>query len=288
MATAAQSAPQKLRAFDFKKRSPPETHQTKTRSKILKARCATAARLLALVLVLWLPCAAHAAVAQADSADFTLDTTDTVPGAGGTAYADSADFTLKTTDVFEAESGDFTLDTTDPTPGAGGIAVADSADFTLNTTDTVAGTGGVAFADSGDFTLDTTDSVPGVGGVAYADSADFTLKTTDVWEAESGDFTLDTTGGMPGVGGIAFADSGDFTLDTTAPDPTAIDIGLRVRDGAVTIRIGCEPLGTLTSPVRIRKNGTTYGVVLVDPASPDASHIRVQTSSGIKALQKLP
>ena len=207
VATAAQSAPQKLRAFDFKKRSPPETHQTKTRSKILKARCATAARLLALVLVLWLPCAAHAAVAQADSADFTLDTTDTVPGAGGTAYADSADFTLK---------------------------------------------------------------------------------TTDVWEAESGDFTLDTTGWMPGVGGIAFADSGDFTLDTTAPDPTAIDIGLRVRDGAVTIRIGCEPLGTLTSPVRIRKNGTTYGVVLVDPASPDASHIRVQTSSGIKALQKLP
>lgn len=124
----------------------------------------------------------------------------------------------------------------------------------------------MAQADSADFTLDTTDSVSGVGGVAYADSADFTLKTTDAWEAEST----------------------DFTLDTTAFDPIAVDIGLRVRAGAVTLRIGCEPLGTLTSPVRIRKNGTTYGVVLVPPNSPDASPIRIQTSSGTKAWMKLP
>ena len=263
-------------------------HQTKPRSKILKARCATAARLLALVLVLWLPCVALAVVAQADSADFTVDTTDLAPGVGGTAYADSGDFTLKTTDAWEAESTDFTLDTTDTVAGTGGIAFADSADFTLDTTNTVAGTGGVAFADSGDFTLDTTDSVAGVGGTAYADSADFTLKTTDVWEAESGDFTLDTTEMVPGNGGIAFADSADFTLDTAFYTPTAVDIGLRVRDGAVTLRIGCEPLGTLTSPVRIPKNGTTYGVVLVDLNSPDASPIRIQTSSGTKAWMKLP
>jgi hypothetical protein len=56
----------------------------------------------------------------------------------------------------------------------------------------------------------------------------------------------------------------------------------------VTLKIGCEPAGTLTSPLRIRKNGVTYGIMLVAPNAPDASPIRVQTSSGIKALQKLP
>ena len=67
-----------------------------------------------------------------------------------------------------------------------------------------------------------------------------------------------------------------------------VDIGLRIRDGAITIRIFCEPPGWVASPLRIRKNGATYGIILVAPNSLDASHIRVQTSSGVKALKKLP
>jgi hypothetical protein len=65
-----------------------------------------------------------------------------------------------------------------------------------------------------------------------------------------------------------------------------IDIGLRVYDGTATIRIACEPEGTLTSPLRIAKNGTIYGIVLVAPSDPHASRMRIQTSSGVRALRK--
>jgi hypothetical protein len=68
--------------------------------------------------------------------------------------------------------------------------------------------------------------------------------------------------------------------------PPYIDIGLRVYDGRAIIKIACEPEGTLTSPLRIAKNGVTYGIVLVDPSDPEASNIIVQTRSGPKALRK--
>lgn len=67
-----------------------------------------------------------------------------------------------------------------------------------------------------------------------------------------------------------------------------IDIGLRVREGANTIRIAAEPAGTLTSRLRIRKSGVTYGIVLVEPSDPPASHLRVKTAAGPKAWAKLP
>ena len=53
-------------------------------------------------------------------------------------------------------------------------------------------------------------------------------------------------------------------------------------------RSRANPPGSLASPLRIRQNGLTYGILLVDPASPDASHIRIRTSAGVKALKKLP
>jgi hypothetical protein len=98
--------------------------------------------------------------------------------------------------VASADSGDFTLDTTGTLPGVGGVAQADSGDFTLDTTGTLPGVGGVAQADSLDFTLDTTGSLPGVGGVAQLDSLDFTLDTTGASGAfaDSLDFILDTRG----------------------------------------------------------------------------------------------
>jgi len=66
------------------------------------------------------------------------------------------------------------------------------------------------------------------------------------------------------------------------------DIGLRVYNGNETIAIAAEPTGTLTSPLRIAKNGVIYGIVLVDPGDPNDSGVRIQTSSGIKALRKYP
>lgn len=71
----------------------------------------------------------------------------------------------------------------------------------------------------------------------------------------------------------------------------AVDAGLRVYDGANTIRIATEFPGTsnyLVSPLQINKNGTNYGVFLADPTAPGASKVRIQTSSGIKTLIKLP
>jgi hypothetical protein len=179
------------------------------------------------------------------------------------------------------------------------VAYADSGDFALDTTTPPVPVVvvGVAYADSGDLALDTTTPpVPVVVvGVAYADSGDFTLDTTippvpvvvvGVAYADSGDFTLDTT--TPPVPvvvvGVAYADSSDFTLNTLLN----VDIGLRMYDGATIIRIACEPPGTLTSPLRISKNGTTYGILLTAPNGANASKFRIQTSSGVKALMTMP
>jgi len=68
--------------------------------------------------------------------------------------------------------------------------------------------------------------------------------------------------------------------------PALIDCGLRVFDGTSVIKIACEPAGTLTSPLRIRKGDTTYGIILVEVTDTNSSKIRIQTSSGIKALRK--
>ncbi len=70
------------------------------------------------------------------------------------------------------------------------------------------------------------------------------------------------------------------------PDPEE-DIGLRMFDGTNIVTIAAEPSGTLTSPLRIAKGGTIYGIILVDVTDSDASKIRIETNSGIKALKKL-
>lgn len=64
------------------------------------------------------------------------------------------------------------------------------------------------------------------------------------------------------------------------------DIGLRVYNGTKVVALAAEPAGTLTSPLRIAKNGVIYGIVLVAPGDANDSGIRIQTSSGIKGLRK--
>ncbi len=64
------------------------------------------------------------------------------------------------------------------------------------------------------------------------------------------------------------------------------DIGLRVYNGTEIVALAAEPAGTLTSPLRIAKNGVISGIVLVDPGDANDSGVRIQTNSGIKALRK--
>ncbi len=71
------------------------------------------------------------------------------------------------------------------------------------------------------------------------------------------------------------------------PPPPPIDIGLRAYDGTTTNKLAAEG-GIPTSPVRINKNGTNYGIVLVSTNDPNASNFRIQTSSGTKAFMTLP
>ena len=63
-----------------------------------------------------------------------------------------------------------------------------------------------------------------------------------------------------------------------------LDIGLQ--DGTETIWIAADFVG-VSYPLRIHRNGTTYGIVLVDPADPSASSIRIRRSTGVKALKKM-
>jgi hypothetical protein len=237
-------------------------------------RCA----ILATAVFLVLPRTAIAQSWQADSWDFPLDTRGPDTGAAGVLQADSSDFTLDTraadsgpAGVLLADSADFTLDTTGPDTSAVGLWGADSSDFTLDTRGIDIGPFGVLQADSGDFTLDTRGADTGAAGALLADSSDF---------------VLDTRGTDTG-GGVLLADSPGFELDTR----DGLDIGLRVYDGIAAIKIAVEAPGAggqMASALRVNKGGTNYGVLLVPTNWPDASRIRIQSSTGTKAWKKLP
>ena len=64
-----------------------------------------------------------------------------------------------------------------------------------------------------------------------------------------------------------------------------VDVGLRLYQDGVH-RVAVEP-GSPASRLRIYKDGVR-GVVLVDPSSPNASKMRIQTPDGVKALCLLP
>lgn len=69
-----------------------------------------------------------------------------------------------------------------------------------------------------------------------------------------------------------------------------VDIGLRLYDGSSTVRVACDEQDADQSslPLRIRKGETTYAVFLVEPDHPTASGLIIQTSSGPKALARIP
>jgi len=63
------------------------------------------------------------------------------------------------------------------------------------------------------------------------------------------------------------------------------DIGLRFYNGSDTVTIAVNTLNG--SALRIAKNGIAYNISLVDTSHAKASKIRIQTSSGVKAIRKL-
>jgi hypothetical protein len=109
-------------------------------------------------------------------------------------------------------------------------------------------------------------------------------------QGSSGGVTIDQRGllrptDFPAIANGASGDGSDIgAYELQNP---AMDIGLRAYDGTAIIKLAFEP-GLLVSPLRISKNGMTYGVLLTAPDSPDASRFRIQTASGVKALMKLP
>jgi hypothetical protein len=68
--------------------------------------------------------------------------------------------------------------------------------------------------------------------------------------------------------------------------PDFDDCGLSYYNGTTVMPVPCEPLGTLTSALRISVNAVSYGVVLVDPADPKASGLKINTTGGVKSLRK--
>jgi hypothetical protein len=65
-----------------------------------------------------------------------------------------------------------------------------------------------------------------------------------------------------------------------------LDIGLRIWDGEEIVRIAVD-YASAEHPLRIHKNGTNYGIILVDPSDPSASRIRIMTGTGVKALKRM-
>jgi len=73
----------------------------------------------------------------------------------------------------------------------------------------------------------------------------------------------------------------------TQPCISCIDIGFRVRGNGQTYTI-CAVADYSATPLRTVDGGIIYGIELVDVSDADASPLRIQTSTGIKALRKIP
>ncbi|VVB75135.1 Uncharacterised protein [uncultured archaeon] len=64
-----------------------------------------------------------------------------------------------------------------------------------------------------------------------------------------------------------------------------VDCGLRGYDGNTIVKFACDAAAN-SSALKITKNGTNFGILLVDTANTNASKFRIKTSSGVMALKK--
>jgi len=92
-------------------------------------------------------------------------------------------------------------------------------------------------------------------------------------------------GGYYGCSGGGSSSSGSSSSGGSVVNET--DIGLRLYDGIEVISVAVEEAGTLTSPLRINKDDTVYGILLVSIYDVLASNFHIETSSGIMAIKKI-
>jgi len=64
------------------------------------------------------------------------------------------------------------------------------------------------------------------------------------------------------------------------------DIGLRLRQDGENVPIAVKPKADSSSPLRIRKDGATYGIELVPPNSPMATKARIKVDNHKRALKR--
>jgi hypothetical protein len=115
---------------------------------------------------------------------------------------------------------------------------------------------------------DSLKRTSGSTAVQYGSATELSPNTTYYWSVRAWN-RYDLAGSYSGVGAFAI-----------------LDIGLRVFDGVETVRIAVDYAGADT-PLRISKDGVTYGILLVDPSDPRASRLRIMTMAGIKAFKKM-
>ncbi|MCL5782071.1 MAG: hypothetical protein M1459_01795 [Patescibacteria group bacterium] len=106
-------------------------------------------------------------------------------------------------------------------------------------------------------------------------------KSSSVWWLRTDSKTLNSAEEKPNKDWIM-----NICYNDLAVTSTCVDIGLRVQQTGGPVGL-CAESGTVTSALRIRKNGITYGLTLVDPSDADATSVIIRLASGvIKAVKK--
>jgi hypothetical protein len=126
-------------------------------------------------------------------------------------------------------------------------------------------------------TTGVPDSSFADGGLAKVAKGKFPYMVLDKW-------------GSIGIIGSDDTYTGDYVAKlaiTPIPYGPLIDSGIRYKTASGgTVSIAAEPAGLSSSPLRIRKNNTTYSLPLVEPTAPGAAGILIQSPLGAKSLTK--
>lgn len=121
----------------------------------------------------------------------------------------------------------------------------------------------------------------GAGGVALSDPT----PSSDIPRSIAMDANAIYVAGEDGNGGLQWRiekrDSGGG-----GGGGSFVDCGVSIQTGSGPVALSCEPSGTVTSQLRIYKGSEWRGLGLVPEGDPNASKLRIQTSSGVKALRK--
>jgi hypothetical protein len=118
------------------------------------------------------------------------------------------------------------------------------------------------------------------GGLIWAQTSDYSVGVGGPYSITSDTDYLYIVG-RDGVGFPYY-----WRIEKRFKESPYVDIGLRAYNGTEIITIACEPETAVSSALRIGKDSKVYGIVLVEPTDPNASSIRIKTSSGVKALRK--